>query len=197
MPRRLGPDRALSPRGSLPSLFSRHPRIPPVAGNPFRPAGGLRAMNPRLPRLPPSVAAFASIENILVSHGDTSPFSSRLRDCCGRGCPRPKDWSGMRGFAPHSKTGRWGDLNPLGRIFFGGSPRPNRRALGRASIWRLRQDGTATPCLCLCPTHNFAACFASLTSANLARLPIGASSLQGQEYEFRSQENRFQKLMPF
>lgn len=122
MPRRLGADGTLSPRGSPSSLFSRHPRIPPVAGNPFRPAGGLRTVIPCLPRLPPSVAAFASIENILVSRGDTSPFSSRLRDCCGRGCPRPKGWSGMRGFAPHSKTGRWGDLNPLGRIFFGGPP---------------------------------------------------------------------------
>lgn len=113
---------ALTPSGVLPSFCSRHPRIPPIAGNPFRPAGGLRAVIPRLPRLPPSVDAFASIENILVSHGDTRMFSSRLRDCCGRGCPRPKGWSGMRGFAPHSKTGRWGALNPLGRIFFGGSP---------------------------------------------------------------------------
>jgi len=62
-PRRLGADGALAPSGALPSLCSRHPRIPPVAGNPFRPAGGLRAVNLRLPRLPPSVAACASIEN--------------------------------------------------------------------------------------------------------------------------------------
>ena len=122
MPCRLGAGRSLSPRGSLPSLFSRHPRIPPVAGNPFRPAGGLRAVNLRLPRLPPSVAAFASIENHLISLSDMCWFPSRLCDCCGRGCPRPNYWSGMRGFAPHSKTGRWGDLNPLGRIFFGGPP---------------------------------------------------------------------------
>lgn len=156
-PRRLGAIRALTPRGVLPPLCSGHPRIPPVAGNPFRPAGGLRAVIPRLPRLPPSVAACASIENILVSHGDTSPFPSRLRDCSGRGCPRPEDWSGMRGFAPHSKTGRWGDLNPLGRIFFGGSPRPKLCVLGNAHLWRLRQEGTAMPCLCPCPTAQF--CF--------------------------------------
>lgn len=31
--------------------------------------------------------------------------------------------SGMRGFAPHSKTGCWGILSALGREFFGGSPR--------------------------------------------------------------------------
>lgn len=69
----------LAPSGALPSFCSRHPRIPPVAGNPFRPAGGLRTVNLRLPRLPPSVAACASIENSSYRVAMRGVFQSLMR----------------------------------------------------------------------------------------------------------------------
>ncbi len=113
MPRQLGLGMVLVPSGSLLTFCSWQSPSCFALGQPLPPCGRTARAMHACPRCRRGLSLDATIETILISLCDMSPFSSRLRDCFGRGCPSVNH-SGTAGLRPPLTDRRLGATESAG-----------------------------------------------------------------------------------